>query len=107
MPRYHGASTGGLALTAIVPEPDVIPVTRRADEVPGPPQGCWTYEAYATLRDDAGVPEYWIADPAARTVEVFHLGPEGYVSAGVFQGKAILPSRLLPSFPVAVEQIFV
>lgn len=31
---------------------ETLPVTRPADEAPGPPQGQWTYEAYATLPDD-------------------------------------------------------
>lgn len=32
--------------------PDVLPVASRADHVPGPAQGCWTYEDYAALPDD-------------------------------------------------------
>lgn len=33
-------------------ETDVLPVVRPADWVPGPPQGQWTYDDYATLPDD-------------------------------------------------------
>lgn len=29
-----------------------LPIVRRADHVPGPPQGCWTYDDYAALPDD-------------------------------------------------------
>jgi Uma2 family endonuclease len=29
-----------------------LPVVVRADDVPGPAQGCWTYEDYAALPDD-------------------------------------------------------
>jgi Uma2 family endonuclease len=29
-----------------------LPMVRRADDVPGPAQGCWTYEDYAALPDD-------------------------------------------------------
>jgi Uma2 family endonuclease len=32
--------------------PDVLSATSRADHVPGPRQGCWTYEDYAALPDD-------------------------------------------------------
>jgi Uma2 family endonuclease len=31
---------------------DVIPVAERADDVPGPRQGCWTYADYAAIPDD-------------------------------------------------------
>lgn len=52
----------------------------------------------------AGVPEYWIADPAARTVEVLQLEGQRYRPIGVFRGKALLPSPLLGQFPTPVEQ---
>ena len=60
-------------------------------------------EAYAR----AGVPEYWIADPDAQTVEVLTFGIGDYHSQGVFQGKATLPSRILPSLATKVEEFFV
>jgi Uma2 family endonuclease len=59
-------------------------------------------DAYAR----AGVPEYWIADPAARTIEVFTLEGTAYRSLGVFEGPAILPSLVIPTFPVQVKQFF-
>lgn len=60
------------------------------------------YYAYAR----AGVVEYWIADPIARTVEVLVLNFNNYNSLGVFRGKATLPSQVLPGFPTQVEQFF-
>ena len=54
----------------------------------------------------AGVPEYWIADPWSRTVEVLSLVAGGYRSLGVFEGKAVLPSQVVPDFLVHVEQFF-
>jgi Uma2 family endonuclease len=59
-------------------------------------------DAYAR----AGVPEYWIADPQARTVEVLQLAAGEYGSAGVFQGQAVVPSRIVPALPVPVAQVF-
>ena len=61
-------------------------------------------EAYAR----AGVPEYWIADAAARTVELLTLEQttNTYRSLGVFFGKAILPSQIVPQLPVEVAQFF-
>lgn len=54
----------------------------------------------------AGVPEYWIADPSSRTVEVLALEAGSYHSLGVFEGKAVLPSRVIPHFLAHVEQFF-
>jgi Uma2 family endonuclease len=60
------------------------------------------YDAYAR----AGVLEYWIATPEARTVEVFVLDVNTYYALGIFQGKATLPSKVLPGIAVQVEQFF-
>ncbi len=54
----------------------------------------------------AEVPEYWLVDPAAHTVEVLTLQFNEYRSEGVFQGKAILPTKIITAFPVHVEQFF-
>src|SRR5436305_6727079 len=60
------------------------------------------FDAYAR----AGVPEYWIADAEAHTVEVWVLEANEYRSLGLFRGKATLPSHVLPEFTVRVEQFF-
>jgi Uma2 family endonuclease len=52
------------------------------------------------------VPEYWIVDPSSHTVEFLTLEGEKYRVAGVFQGKAVLPLKVLPGFNVAVEKFF-
>jgi hypothetical protein len=31
---------------------ETVPMTVRADWVPGPKQGCWTYDDYAAIPDD-------------------------------------------------------
>ena len=59
-------------------------------------------DAYAR----AGVLEYWIADPNARTIELLQLDQGMYRSLGVFQGQTLLPSRILPGLPVHVAQFF-
>lgn len=53
-----------------------------------------------------GVPEYWIVNAEARTVEVLVLEEGHYRSLGVFTGKQTLPSSIVPNFPVRVEQFF-
>jgi Uma2 family endonuclease len=55
---------------------------------------------------DAGVPEYWLAEPADQTIELIVLEDGTYRSLGVFTGAATLPSRVLPGLPVRVEQFF-
>lgn len=58
-------------------------------------------DAYAR----AGVAEYWVADPLAKTVELLMLQGSTYHAVGVFLGKATLPSRVAV-MPVRVEQFF-
>jgi Uma2 family endonuclease len=54
-----------------------------------------------------GIKEYWIVDPDTQEVEVFELHNSAYVSLGVFRGKNTLPTKVIPNFPVRVEQFFV
>jgi Uma2 family endonuclease len=61
------------------------------------------YEIYAR----AGIAEYWIVKPTRRTVEVLALENGEYRSLGIFNGQAILPSRIAPGLSVPVEQFFV
>jgi Uma2 family endonuclease len=59
-------------------------------------------DAYA----NAGIPEYWVAHPTEREVEVLVLEHGKYCSLGIFEGKATLPSRVIAGLPVHVEQFF-
>ncbi len=60
------------------------------------------YETYARF----GVPEYWIAKTATRTIEVLVLENGTYRSLGIFHGQDTLPSRIVPELPVHVDQFF-
>ena len=70
--------------------------------------GTWRHDlrekldAYA----EAGVPEYWIVSPGEQVVELYVLEHGTYQSLGVFQGAAVLPSRIVPDWSVPVEQFF-
>jgi len=46
-------------------------------------------------------------NPDAETIEVLVLDDGAYTSLGVFYGRSILPSRIVPDMPVKVEQFFV
>ena len=54
----------------------------------------------------AGVPEYWIVEPATHSVEVLTIGANTYSSLGVFEGKTTLSSKVISGFPVSIEQFF-
>ncbi len=54
----------------------------------------------------AAVPEYWVINPDAQTVEVLVWQDGDYSSLGLFAGRATLPSQVVPDFPVSVEQFF-
>jgi len=61
------------------------------------------YVAY----EQAGVSEYWLADPEERNVEVFVLEEGHYQSLGIFVGKDTIPSRVAPAIAVVpVDQFF-
>ncbi|MEI6179914.1 MAG: Uma2 family endonuclease [Chloroflexales bacterium] len=59
-------------------------------------------DAYAA----AGVREYWLADPASRTVELLTLDGAVYRSEHVYRGQAIMPSTIIPDWNVATERLF-
>ena len=56
----------------------------------------------------AGVEEYWIIDPDARTLEIFRPRSEGvsYVSAALLSEQSSLYSALFPGFSLALTELF-
>lgn len=52
-----------------------------------------------------GVPEYWIADPAAHAIEVYRLGKDGYDAPAVYGPGTRLVSATLP-VQIDVDPIF-
>jgi Uma2 family endonuclease len=54
----------------------------------------------------AGVPEYWLADPLTRTVEVLVLEDEAYATLGVAHGDESIPSRVLPDASIPARSCF-
>ena len=58
------------------------------------------------LYEQHGVREYWLIDPDAETVEVFHLAGPQYTLAGRWRAGETAVSQLLPGFTVAVKWLF-
>ena len=80
--------------------PDLIvevlsPSTSRTDRVV-------KFEAY----EQAGVREYWIANPKTRSVEVFVLSGGEYASLNEFVGGEEITSNVLAGLKVAVNALF-
>ncbi len=75
-------------------------------EVASPSTACHDlhekHDAYA----HAGVPEYWVVNPDAHTVELLVLENRSYRPLGLFSGDVTLPSVVVPGFPVQVGQFF-
>ena len=94
------ANLGIITPSRIIGAPDLVV------EIASPSTAGYDRREKQDTYAEAGVREYWIADPAARTVEVLTLEGPAYRSLNAFQGRAQLPTRVLPSFPVAVEQLF-
>ncbi len=55
---------------------------------------------------EAGIPEYWIADPRDETITVLSLWEDAYVEHGVFVRGDTATSPLLEGFAVDVTAVF-
>ena len=58
------------------------------------------------LYAENGVPEYWIVDADAKTIEVFSLRGGKYVPNGYFENDDVLVSPLLSEFNLPVADVF-
>lgn len=70
--------------------------------------GNWPYDRNEKFRvyQDAGVPEYWIVDYRAKTVEVFVLEEGEYVLINKWGLDGTATSHALSGFQIAVADIF-
>ncbi|MBM2811293.1 MAG: hypothetical protein HW416_2052 [Chloroflexi bacterium] len=53
-----------------------------------------------------GVPNYWILDPLARTVEDYRLGERGYVLQGTYGPGRVFRPELFPVLEIPVDQLW-
>jgi Uma2 family endonuclease len=55
---------------------------------------------------EAGIPEYWIANPQTETLTVLWLEGDAYAEHGIFGRGSTATSVLLPGFEMAVDAVF-
>ena len=128
---YAFAQSQGLGTIQVAPmpvrlwpgkirEPDIIFVAREhsdriGEQFYGPPDmvvevlspGTWRVDRREKMVEyaQAGISEYWIVDPAARTVEVFILREGAYVLSGKWGGEETARSEILTGFDVRVGDV--
>jgi Uma2 family endonuclease len=96
-------NAGAVEETKLVGSPDLVV------EISSPSTAAYDRDAtkgkmhaYAHI----GVPEYWIADPVTRSIEVFTLEEGNYISLGTFRGDALVPSRVIPTLEIPARRLF-
>ena len=56
--------------------------------------------------EQAGVPEYWIANPKTRSVEVFTLSGGEYALVGLFTEAEVIESKVLAGLRIVTSSLF-
>ncbi len=67
------------------------------------------YNEKFNLYEENGVKEYWIANPASQTIEIFSLQGENYESLGLFNerdGQHFVQGALFPDLKIPLKEIF-
>ena len=55
---------------------------------------------------DAGIQEYWIADPEAETIEQHVWCELGYISTGIYRKREVLSSAFFPDLKLQISKVF-
>lgn len=111
-----------LPTQAVPLEPDIVFVSKDHEEILGEDyiEGVpdlvveilspsnWPYDRRVKLRvyQDAGIPEYWILDYRAKTIEVLVLDEGEYTLLGPWGLEETAVSRVLTGFEIAVRDVY-
>ena len=77
-----------------------------AVEILSPSNANYDRETKFKLYQAAGVPEHWLVDYEAKTIEIFNLAQGVYTLTGKYTGSDTAASRQLPGFEVVVGTLF-
>lgn len=92
---------------SVITSKGVVGTPDLAVEIASPSTSTYDRQQKFLAYQKAGVPEYWLVDPIAYTVEVWTLEESKYQMLGIFKGKASIPSKIVPTIAeVHVEQFF-
>ncbi len=58
------------------------------------------------LYEEAGVQEYWIAIPQAKSIQHYHLQDGKYVLCGILTESDTITSKLFPDLSIALKDVF-
>jgi Uma2 family endonuclease len=75
-------------------------------EILSPSNASYDRETKFKLYQAAGVPEYWLVDYEAKTIEIFNLAQGIYTLTGKYTGSDTAASTRLPGFEVVVGTLF-
>jgi Uma2 family endonuclease len=106
-----------------VVQPDIVFLTAESlrtvslmDRVRQPPDLAVEVLSQATASHDRGrkmrmfqrygVPEYWIVDPIAKTIEIYKLVESAYELVGAFSGSETMHSAVLPGLALEPSSVF-
>lgn len=54
----------------------------------------------------AGILDYWIVNPEARTLETYRLGEQGYEQTGIYGPGSVLRPELFPGLEIPIDELW-
>jgi Uma2 family endonuclease len=95
-----------LARTLVTPDAPIRDTPDVAVEVLSPSTAATDRGKKKQMLARYGMPEYWLIDPRAKTVEICRLADVAYVLEQVASAGDVAHSRTLPGLSFAVDEIF-